>query len=81
MEVWQIYPCIIMVMQGAAWMVAWLVKRQAFSAILSVGWFVTGVAAGLTIGNLGAFILVLGLGLWLFMALPGYLMIRDAKTA
>lgn len=81
LEVWQIYPSIILVMQGAAWMVSWLVKRQTFAALMSVGWFISGVAAGLSIGHLGAFILVLTLSLWLLMALPGYLMMRDARPA
>ena len=77
LEIWLLYPCAVMVMQGAAWLVAYQVRRERFAAIIAAGWLVSALAAGLSIGHQGAFIAILGAAMLLFMALPGYLMIRN----
>jgi hypothetical protein len=80
-EVWLIYPCTVMVMQGAAWMVVWAVKRELFSAIVAIGWFAVSLAMGVSIGHPAAFVITTGLGLFLFMVIPGWIIVRRADKA
>jgi hypothetical protein len=80
-QVWLLYPCCVFVLQGMAWQFAYLMRRRAWFAVVAVGWFLCAVAMALTIFNTGWFILFAGLGLWLCMALPGWVMLRGAKAA
>jgi len=80
-RIWLLYPCVVLVMQGAAWMVAWTLRRQAWFAVVAVGWFVTGLAMGLTVENIGWFILFGAIGFFAFMLVPGLVMMRQARPA
>jgi len=78
---WLIYPCAVFVLQGAAWLVAALVKRRGWMGLVAAGWCVGGVAMGMTVTNLAAYSLIAGLGIWTCMALPGWIMIRQARQS
>jgi hypothetical protein len=80
-KIWLLYPCVVLVLQGAAWMVAWTLRRQAWLAVVAVGWFLTGLAMGLAIENLGWFILLGGVGFFAFMLVPGLVMMRHSRPA
>src|SRR5437868_540186 len=71
---WLIYPACVFILQGAAWMVAWAVRRQAWLGLVAVGWFAFAIAMGLTTDHLGFYVLFCGLGIWSCMALPGWLL-------
>ena len=76
---WLIYPCAVFVLQGAAWLFGWLLRRRAWYALVAAGWFISGIAMALTVQSLGYFVLAGGLGIWLCMALPGWVMLRLAR--
>ena len=80
LEVWLIYPCVVMVLQGIAWTVAWAVRRKAWLGGVAGGWFAVGVAMGLAIGDITAFVIITGLGLLFFMVVPGWVMMRQPKA-
>jgi hypothetical protein len=79
LTIWLIYPCVVMVMQGAAWMAAYTLRRRAWLGLVAFGWFFTGVAMAFAIGHPTWFIAVTGLGLFLFMLLPGAVMMRQPR--
>lgn len=77
-EVWLIYPCTVFVLQGMAWLFAWMMRRRAWHGVVAFGWFACALAMGIADGsNIGLYVLSAGLGLWLCMALPGWLMLRQ----
>ena len=73
---WLIYPCAVFVLQGAAWLFAYAMRRRTWFLWVAIGWFVCAVAMALTVTTNGYYILFAGLGLWLCMALPGWIMLR-----
>jgi hypothetical protein len=77
---WLIYPCSVFVLQGAAWFFAYMMRRKVWHLAVALGWFVNAVAMAVTVTQLGWFILFAGAGLWLFMALPGFLMLRGMRA-
>ncbi len=77
--VWLIYPCLVMVMQGMAWRVAYALRRRAWMMVVALGWWLTGIGMGLTILNLGLYITVAGAGMIAFMLVPGLAMLRQAR--
>ena len=81
LKTWLFYPCVVLVLQGAAWMVAWALRRQVWFAVVAIGWFVTGLAMGLAIDNIGWFILLSGIGFFAFMLAPGLVLMRQARRA
>lgn len=77
MATWMIYPCVVMILQGMAWMFAWALRRRTWLGAIAAGWFATGVgtAAALAVGSAGWYLTILGIGLFAFMTAPGlYLM-------
>ena len=80
LEVWLIYPCIVMAFQGAAWMAAWTLRRRGWMGLVGAGWFATAIAMGAWIPNMALYLLALFAGLVLCMALPGYAMMRTFRT-
>ncbi|HXC54478.1 MAG TPA: hypothetical protein VNU97_04225 [Rhizomicrobium sp.] len=75
---WLIYPCAVFVLQGAAWLFAYMMRRRAWLLAVALGWFACAVAMAICVTALGYFILFAGAGLWVCMALPGWLMLRQA---
>lgn len=78
---WLIYPCTVFVLQGAAWMIAYTLRRRAWLGLVAAGWFVTAIAMGFSVQSLGYFILWLGLGFLVLMVIPGAVMIRLARKS
>jgi hypothetical protein len=81
--IWLIYPCVVMILQGMAWMVAWTLRREVWLGIVAAGWFVVGcaMAIALAANNLDAFIVIISIGLFAFMAWPGARLMRRRSTA
>jgi hypothetical protein len=80
LTVWLIFPCTVFVLQGAAWLLAFLLRRHAWHGVIAAGWFATGIAMAIFVMRQDIYLLLAGVGLLGLMALPGYLMLRHART-
>lgn len=82
LQIWLIYPCCIFILQGTAWLFTYMMRRHGWHLAVAAGFFATATAAAIAIPiSLGLFILFLGIGMWGCMALPGWLILRNAKAA
>lgn len=82
LEIWLIFPCAVVVMQGAAWLVASQVRQRTWFLAVSLGWFATGIAMATAIGGgMAAYLIALGLGFLACMVIPGAIMMRPPKGA
>jgi hypothetical protein len=75
---WLIYPCAAFVLQGAAWLVSYSLRRRPWHGVIGLGWFATAVVMAWFVQSTTGFILVTGAGLILFMLTPGWVMMRHA---
>lgn len=75
-SVWLYHPVVVCMFQGVAWYVAWTIRGRAWVGFVSLGWFAVTVALGVTIDNIGAFLLIIAIALFGLMAIPGYAMMR-----
>jgi hypothetical protein len=76
--IWLLYPCVVMVLQGLAWLVAYMLRRRPWLAVVAAGWFAVGVAMALFIDNMLGFVLSASVGMFCFMLLPGLHLMRQA---
>jgi hypothetical protein len=81
LKTWLIYACVVMILQGMAWLVAYMLRRRGWMAGVAVGWFATGLGMAYFIDNLAGFVISAGLGMFAFMLLPGLHMLRQSRTA
>ena len=79
MLIWLLYPITVCAFQGAVWFTAYMIRRQAWLAVISAGWFVTTLVLGLLLGT-PHYVLVLGLALFIIMGGGGWYMMRQAKA-
>lgn len=80
-SIWLFFPVTVCALQGAVWYAVAIVRRRWWMGGVAAGWFATAVAAGLAVQNPAQYNLVLGVGLFAFMALPGYAMMRIGKRS
>ncbi len=76
--VWLIYPCVVMILQGMAWLVAYMMRRRGWLALVAFGWFAVGVAMALCIQNMAGYVASAAGGMFAFMLLPGLYVLRQA---
>jgi hypothetical protein len=79
LTIWLIYPCSVMVLQGLAWLVAFMLRRRSWMAVVAIGWFITGLGMALFIDNMAGFVASAGVGMFCFMLLPGLWMLRSSR--
>ena len=79
--IWLIYPCIVMILQGMAWLVAGSLRRKTWMGVVALGFFITGVGMAFAIKTLDAYVVIAGLGMIAFMAVPGAVMIRQSRRS
>jgi hypothetical protein len=79
-EIYLLYPAMVFIMQGSVWFIAWALRRRAWMGVVSAGWFVNGVALGLA-SDIKTWLALLGVGMFAWMVVPGYLMMRLARRA
>ena len=80
MEIWELYPCFVFAMQGAGWLVAFMLRKQLWLLAVALGWFAATLLLGWTIGTM-TYILIAALSLILLMAVPGFVMMQLARAA
>ncbi|WP_066658258.1 MULTISPECIES: hypothetical protein [unclassified Sphingomonas] len=81
MGVWLFHPLMVAVLQGAAWYIAFAIRRRGWLALVSVGWFATAILGALMLERIDLFILLIGAALLLLMALPGWILLRGAANS
>jgi len=80
-SIWLLFPVVVCALQGAVWFATGILRRQVWHGVTAMGWFASAVSLGVLIDNVPAYVLVLGLALFAFMALPGLIILRlSAKT-
>ncbi len=79
--IWLYYPAVIFALQAAAWYVAWSMKRKGWMLACSGGGWLTAVALGLLVRQPEWYLGVCTVALFALFALPGWVMVRDARTA
>jgi hypothetical protein len=77
--IWLLYPCAVFALQGAAWMVAWMLRRRGWLGVVAAGWLVSAVVLAWTIGT-PLYPMIAGVALVAFMAVPGAIMTRPAQN-
>jgi hypothetical protein len=77
---WLLYPATVFILQGAAWYVAFLMRRKPWMAWTGLGWFASGTALGLLLTDITAYLAICTAALFLCMALPGWIMIRQGRA-
>ena len=77
---WLLYPATVFILQGAAWYVAFLMRRKPWMAWTALGWFASGIALGLLLTDITAYLAICCAALFLCMALPGWIMIRQGQA-
>ncbi len=76
---WLYHPVVVCMFQGVAWYVAFNVLRRSWLGFVAAGWFATTIALGVLMANVGAFVLVLAIALFVLMTIPGWIIWRGAK--
>jgi hypothetical protein len=76
--IWMLYPCVVFALQGAAWYVAFMLRRKGWMLVVSLGCLVTAALMGVVI-NTPTFNLVAALACFAWLAVPGAIMARDAR--
>jgi hypothetical protein len=75
---WLFHPAVVFVIQGSVWYVIFMLRKRLWMALVATGWVVSGVALGLLIDRADLYLLVASLGLFAFMMVPGFFMMRQA---
>ncbi|MEQ1817647.1 MAG: hypothetical protein ABL871_03475 [Terricaulis sp.] len=78
---WLYHPVVVCMFQGVAWYVAFNVLRKGWLGAVAAGWFATVVVLGVLMQNIGAFVLVLAIALFVLMTIPGWIIWRGAKKS
>jgi hypothetical protein len=78
---WMFHPLMVAVLQGAAWYIAFAIRRRSWHAWVSAGWFATAILGAVALERIDLFILLIGAALLLLMALPGWILMRSAADS
>jgi hypothetical protein len=79
---WLYHPIVVCMFQGVAWFVAWVILRRGWIGLVALGWFATTVALGMAVfADIGTYLLILGVALFVLMAIPGWVIWRGAGKA
>lgn len=78
--VWLYYAAVIFALQGAAWYMAWALRKKGWMLAVALGDWLVAVALGVLVREVGAYLAVCTAALFLLFALPGWIMFRDARA-
>lgn len=77
---WLYHPIVVCMFQGVAWFVAGQILRKTWLGFVAAGWFVTTAALGVAVfADIGWYLLILSISLFVLMAIPGWVIWRGAK--
>jgi hypothetical protein len=79
-QVWLVWPALAVTIYGGAWASAAFASGRYWGLVVAAGCFATAIACSALI-NTPEHWLAMGLGLLLFVAVPGWLMMRRARRA
>jgi hypothetical protein len=74
-----VFPLVLFTLYGAAWWIAFAVKRRVWFGGVATGSFITALVCALLTGRSDEWA-VLGLGLFLWVAAPGVAILREARA-
>lgn len=78
--IWLYYAAIVFALQAAAWFMAWTLKKKGWMLATALGGWLTAVALGVLVREPILYLGVCTVALFLFFALPGWIMFRDARA-
>lgn len=78
--VWLYYAAIVFALQAAAWYMAWMLRKKLWMLATALGGWVTAVALGVLVREPTLYLGVCTVALFLFFALPGWVMFRQAQA-
>ena len=81
LETWLIYPCVVFVLQGAAWLVSCALRKRTWQGVVGLGWFAAAMGMALCIGSITQYALIAGGSMLVLMVIPGAVMIRLARRS
>lgn len=77
--IWLIYPCAVFILQGAAWLTMFALRRRAWTGLVAAVWFVSAIGMGWGVTNMIQFASFASAGLLFGMTVPGaWLMSRKS---
>ena len=79
--IWFIYPVVVMILQGMAWLVAFILRRRAWLGLVAMGWFAVGIAMAVFIDNMVGFLAAAAAGVFFCMTIPGFHLMRQARSS
>ena len=79
-SIWLYYAAVVFAFQSVAWFMAWTLKRKAWMGLVSAGHWITAVALGVLVREPVAYLSVCTAALFLLFALPGWLILREARA-
>jgi len=77
-SLWLLFPIVVCAIQGSIWFTVSIIRRQSWYGFTAAGWFISIFALCVVFEDAATYNLVLGVALFLCMALPGYLIMRAA---
>lgn len=78
--IWLYYPAVVFGLQSAAWMMAWMLRKQAWMLAVALGGWAVTVALGLLVRDPLTYLYVCTAALFGLFALPGWHMFRLARA-
>ena len=74
LTIWLLYPCLVFIIQGAAWGVAYALRRRAWLGLVALGWSAAAVVMAFFIGS-PTYALIASLSMFVLMFAPGAAML------
>lgn len=79
-QIWLIYPSVVFAFQGAAWFIAYMLRKHVWLLAVALGWFGAAVVLGF-FWRTPTWVLAASLSLYLLMTVPGLVMVRLSRRA
>jgi len=80
-SIWLYYSAVVFAFQSVAWFMAWQLKRKAWMGLVALGHWTTAVGLGVLVRQPVAYLGLCAAALFLLFALPGWIMLREARAA
>jgi len=80
-SIWLYYTAVVFAFQSVAWFMAWSLKKKPWMGLAALGHWSTAVALGVLVRQPVAYLWVCTAALFLLFALPGWIILREARAA